>query len=159
MSGYLCRITADDLDALRADESVVPDLIYPHEGRVPDDIDIDKAWHGLHFLFTGDVYGGSGPLALAVLGGTPVGDDLGYGPVRYLTVAQVAEVAEALAALSEQDLTDRFDAAQFTSNDIYPDIWDEQETALDYLLGWFGPLRAHYATAAAGNQAMLLYIS
>ena len=54
-------------------------------GLEPDDLSdpfsIDKAWHGVHFILANTVYEPTAPPGDAVLGGTPVGDDLGYGPV------------------------------------------------------------------------------
>ena len=45
------------------------------------------------------------------------------------------------------------------SNDIYPDIWEEGNDALDYLLEWYEPLRIYYLDAAAQGNAMLKYLN
>ena len=39
--------------------------------------DVDKAWQALHFTLTGDAWEASGPLGEVVLGGEPVGEDVG----------------------------------------------------------------------------------
>src|SRR5687768_13192892 len=37
------------------------------------EIDLDKAWHGLHFLFTGTAWEGAPPECFLVSGGTEIG--------------------------------------------------------------------------------------
>src|SRR5688500_6275073 len=36
--------------------------------------DLDKAWHGIHYLLTGTAWEGAEPLNFLVAGGRPVGD-------------------------------------------------------------------------------------
>lgn len=158
MIGGFKRITAAELDAILDDPDGLEEFLYPDSGGAGNEIDIDKAWHGLHFLLTGDPWHGTAPLADAVLGGTEIGEDLGYGPARYLTVEETAAVSTALAAISAAQLADRFDAAALTSNDIYPDIWREGATALDYLLAAHRTVSTYYADAAAAGDAMLKYL-
>ena len=44
---------------------------------------LEKAWHGLHYLLTGDAWGGGPPLNFIVMGGDEIdGVDTGYGPPR-----------------------------------------------------------------------------
>lgn len=158
MIGGFQRITAAELDALLDDPDSVEELLFPEGDQSADAIDIDKAWHGLHFLLSADPWAGSGPLANVVMGGTEIGEDLGYGPARYLTVDETAGVAAALAALAADELGNRFDAQQFTANDIYPGIWDEGGTALAYLVDAYRSVAAYYADAAAAGDAMLKYL-
>lgn len=50
-------------------------------------LDIDKSWHAIHFVLSGEVWGfdEDDPLSQVVLGGAPVNDDdMGYGPARLL---------------------------------------------------------------------------
>src|SRR5687767_14577361 len=50
------------------------------EGLVTD---LDKAWHGIHYLLTGTAAEGGKPLDFLVSGGREVGNvDIGYGPAR-----------------------------------------------------------------------------
>jgi hypothetical protein len=73
---------------------------------------IDKSWHGIHFLLTGSAWGGKPPLSNAVLGGKEFGQDLGYGPARYLTPDQVKEVAAALDEITEATLRAQFSSSR-----------------------------------------------
>ena len=64
-------------------------------------ISLEKAWHGLHFLLTGDPWGGSGHAAFLLAGGREVGEDMGYGPARVIDAAEVREIDQALHRLAE----------------------------------------------------------
>lgn len=121
--------------------------------------DVDKAWHGIHFLLTGQPWGGKEPLGWAVLGGEAIGEDVGYGPARLLMPEQVADVAGALAAIDEAQFRSRFAPEAMGKADIYPDIWmrDGQE-ALDYIAHYYVRLVDFYSKAAARGDGMLLWM-
>jgi hypothetical protein len=159
MIGNFLQVTPAQLDALVDDSSAIEALIYPGGEEARNSIDIDKAWHGIHFLLTGDAWGGDAPLCNVVLGGTEVGEDAGYGPARYISVDDVRAVADALRDLPREKLAKRFDAAAMSKDSIYPSIWDEGEDALDYLLTFYESLRAYYFDAASKGNAMLKYLN
>ncbi|MFI4860203.1 MAG: YfbM family protein, partial [Phycisphaerales bacterium JB063] len=116
-------------------------------------------WHAIHFLLNGEVYGGDPPLCNAVLGGEPIGEDAGYGPARYLTPEQVADVAATLKSISRESLLAKFDAAALTENSIYPSIWDEGEEALDYIGQYYEETQRFFADASKHGYAALTYIN
>jgi hypothetical protein len=117
-------------------------------------VSLDKAWHGLHYLLCGASEPVPGPLGQAVFGGTEIGEDQGYGPARYFTPAQVAEIAGALQSLGlEHDLDARFDAAAMTQLGIYPGVWEAED--LDWLIEAFHTLRDFYAAASQAEQAVV----
>ncbi len=130
-----------------------------------NNIDLDKAWHGIHFLLTGQADGGEAPWAWTINGGEMLGDDpegyeLGYGPALFLTPEQVQAVAQALISLSKNDFAARFDAKAMTKKDIYPNIWErDSQEALDYLLYYYEILVAFYQRAAARNLAVIQWLS
>ena len=55
----------------------------PADTHIPaptEEIDLDKSWHGIHFLLTGAAWEGERPLNFLILGGEEVGDiDVGHG--------------------------------------------------------------------------------
>ena len=162
MAVFFVPIDAAKLDELRRDPDTIEEFLYPESDDDPDgSFDVDKAWHGLHYLLTGAAEGGEPPLSLAILGGEEIGDDLGMGPARFLTPAQVREVAAALAGLSESELRQRFDPQDMQSLGIYPEIiWvRDGDDALDYLIENFGPLVEFYTGAAARGEAVLLSLA
>ncbi|MCW7537951.1 YfbM family protein [Aquabacterium sp. A7-Y] len=163
MIGCFAAVSEAKLTELRADPDAVADFLFTEaeDGGPAEALDIDKTWHGLHFLLTGESYGGEGPLAWAIMGGEPIGEDVGYGPARYLEPQQVREVAAALAPITVQALNARYDPAAFEKADIYPTgIWrSEGQGAFDYLAEWYEDLVAFYARAAERGDAVLLYVA
>lgn len=122
---------------------------------VGDPLALDKAWHGLHFLLTGSSTDTAPPLGAAVLGGREVGEDLGYGPARSLSPAEVSAVAEALGRLTHEDLGARFDPSAMEAEKIYPGQWDEPDNQ-EWLLEAFDEVKTYYAQARDRGYGMLL---
>jgi hypothetical protein len=118
-------------------------------------LNLEKSWHVLHFLLTGEAEEAQPPLGNAILGGKEIGDDLGYGPARFLTPQQVQEVASALASMKKEDLASRFNLDAMIKAQIYP-VRDESE--LELAQEYFEDLSRYYADAAVAGNAMLLYV-
>jgi hypothetical protein len=122
--------------------------------------DLDKAWDGLHFLFTGNVNGGDGPLAFLHVGGVEVGTpDVGYCPARAVTAREVAEIHAAMRGLDEDMLRARFDPERMTREKVYPVIWDrppEEDDSFGYLMEYFRVLRQFLARAAGRNLGVVI---
>lgn len=123
-------------------------------------LDIDKSWHALHFLLTGEAVMDktqvAPPLGNVVLGGTPTEWEATYGVVRYLTPQEVKEVAEALEKISEAELRHRYDPKAFLVADIYPagEAWDG--TGIEELVDVFGQVRDFFLEAAREGNVVLL---
>jgi hypothetical protein len=88
------RRTSDArLEALMSDPETISDYLdgdpddAVDSGEAYADLDLDKAWHGLHFLLTGTAWEGTPPLDFIVVciapGSVPPGF-LGSFPVRFL---------------------------------------------------------------------------
>ena len=162
MTACLAPITASQFGALLEAPDTISALVYPadrleRKGR----LDLDKSWHGLHWLLTGDVWGGAFPLGAAILRGEDVGPDLGMGPARFVTPEEVVRVAAALEAISEEELTRRYDPVTMTALKIYPAIWEDEGSGalVDYLLPYFRQLVRFYADAAQRGDAVLQWIA
>jgi hypothetical protein len=151
------------LEHLQSEPGEIEDYLYPDDGdsEPPHSIDIDKSWHGLHYLLTGQAEGGPEPFSLAVQGGQEFGPEVGYGPARYLTPEQVQHVAAALGRTSAQSLVDRFDPQDMEAKAIYPEvIWvRDNEDALDYVLDGYQQLQVFYRDAAARGDAVIQWLS
>ena len=158
MIGNLMQISPEMLAGFIAKPDEIESFLYPEDDEHENGIDIDKAWHGVHFLLSGDAWGGEAPLADAILGGTEIGDDAGYGPAKYLTTEEVRAVAAALRELSASALGAKYDASDLTRNEIYPAIWDEPDS-LNYLLAAYESVRSYYEEAAAKGNAMLKFLN
>lgn len=163
--GHVYLLPEARIQALLADPTLVVAAIdgaYNEPGA--GFVDLDKAWHALHYLLSGSARDGEGPLAFLLKGGTPVGDeDFGYGPARVFQPAEVSAIADALAGVSQRTLLPRFDLKKFERLDLYPGRWSEVNLRSDYDLGYyFGPLEDLKRVTRHGKneqRGMLVWIS
>ena len=129
-------------------------------------VDVDKAWHCLHFLLTGTADGGDPPLDFVLTGGREVGDeDVGYGPARAFLSQELAEIAKALEPIDRGWLAQKFDAKQMDRLEIYPDAghWSEvdpgSEDSLGYYLTGFESIKSLVRRGASSGLGMLVWLS
>lgn len=126
------------------------------------ELDLDKAWHGLHYLLTGTAWEGEEPLNFLVKGGAEVGEDMGYGLARALRSQQVQSLNIALQPIDEDFLRSRFNPSEMLRLGIYPEIWDrdpEKDDSLGYLLSAFEELKTFVEEAAADDLGLLVFIT
>jgi hypothetical protein len=126
--------------------------------------DIDKAWHGIHFLLTGSAdESARPPLNFLMTGGTEVGEeDVGYGPPRVYTAAETRDIAKALATVSDDELRRRYDPDAMMRAEIYPEIWDRDPASddpLGYLMEYMGVLRNMLATVTSNGHGLMVVLS
>lgn len=170
MIGNLRSLSDADVARLLAEPSLVSDYLDPEDDQSAGeadfgpfaDLDIDKAWHGIHFLLSGSAWEGEMPAGFLVIGGQTVGDvDVGYGPARAFMSEQVRQIAAALAAVDEKELRRRFDPTAMTEAEIYPTIWDsaEEDDTLGYLAAHYDALRSFVADAAERGVGLLVYVT
>src|SRR5688572_4637046 len=109
MIGNFLLVSDDELSKLLASPTLVHGLIdSAYEDRRSDFVDVDKAWHCLHFLLTGTAWEGDPPLNFIVAGGSEVGDeDVGYGPARGFSSPEVRAIADALDGIDHTVLARR----------------------------------------------------
>lgn len=163
MIGCFAAVDANTQQRLVDDPLLIEGFLYPDggESEPANYIDVDKAWHGIHFLLTGKADGGVGPAGLAILGGEPIGDDVGFGPARLLLPNEVRSVSSALTALDIETLRSRYIPGDMAKADIYPtEIWErEGDEAFDYLVKNYRSLVKFYADAASRGDGILLWLS
>src|SRR5258706_13901452 len=156
LAGLILRLfplTITEVDSEAAGRSREPVMDNPDRS-----IDIDKGWHGLHFLFTGTVDEGEEPACYFVRGGEDLDDE---GQARALRPKQVRRFAEYLSALSPAELTRRYDPQRMTKLKIYPDaFWmrpsSPDDSPLQWLLGCFSDVRRFTHRAAAANDGVIV---
>jgi hypothetical protein len=124
-------------------------------------VELDKAWHGLHFLLTGSSWGGQEPLCYLVKGGQEIGEDLGYGPARVLRPQQVKAFHAALSRISTSELESRFDHAAMRAARLYSigESVDDAGEDQEYLLEYYEVLQDFVAQAAGRGQGIVTYLS
>jgi len=117
-------------------------------------ISLDKAWHGVHYLLCGKVQPGTDLASQVVMGGTEIGEDLGYGPARYFEADKVAEIARELSRPNlEAEMTARRDPDQMATLGIYPGQFEPDDE--QWLMNAFRELRQFYVGASSANLAVV----
>jgi hypothetical protein len=164
MNGQLKLATDAQLDQLLAQPETVGAFLFGEPETYEDrsDLDLEKAWHGLHFLLTGAAYEERPPLDFLATGGEEIGDeDIGYGPARAYRSPEVREIAAALTLLSPDALIERFDPGSMAAQGIYPHIWDredEHQEQREWLRASYVALRDLVLGAARDGLGLIVYI-
>ncbi len=126
-------------------------------------LDVDKAWHIIHYVLNGTVWDipEDQPLGQLVLGGEVfVDEDMGYGPPRLLGPETVRQMAEALEPWDKTAFRTRFHVKEMAEKEIYPICDDEdEETCFEYAWSYFELLSAFVRGAAEQGSSLLLFIS
>jgi hypothetical protein len=162
--GLLLRLTPITIEQVKPRDDISPDEMIARMQANDREMDIDKAWHGLHYLFTGTAWEGEEPGCFLVRGGEEVGDEeYGYGEVRAFRSDKTREIAAFLASLSRDELMRRFDPVVMTELKIYPDvIWTrppEEDDSLGYLLSSFDELQSFVDKTASEGDGLLVYLT
>jgi hypothetical protein len=121
--------------------------------------DVDKAWNAIHYLLTGAVDEADHPLAFLVNGGTPVGkEDVGYGPARVFTSAELSLINKLLEPFDRETLHARYQPREMDRAGVYPKIWARDgEDGFDYIFTNFDSMRTFFSQAEQRQLGMLVF--
>ena len=164
MTGYLLRLTPLELDEYKKDSSLLEKRMINYYAPENDDsnfVRLDRAWHGILFLLTGQSFENyTHPLAKIFFSGQLVDENqnLGYGPAHYLTSDQVTELNIEIAKISTDELKHRYDINKMTEMEIYPVAWEDEGMG-DYLAYHFGIVRQVFSEAAKNNEAIISIVA
>jgi hypothetical protein len=115
-------------------------------------------WHGLDRL----VSNLDPPAYYAALGDATIGsiDVRGYGPARYLTAEDVADVAATLSEWTPDDMRTFFSLESFRAANIYTfhDRGESEEAAWTRLARAYTSLVRFYQHAAEDGEAAVFYL-
>ncbi len=113
-------------------------------------IDLDKQWHGVHFLLTGSASATSDQLSIIIGNFEEIGPDNGYGPAWIIPAASLASCHRELVKLGDEEIAARFDPQAMKQEDVYlADLFvDEDEEARGFLMQDVSRLRAFIGKAA-----------
>jgi hypothetical protein len=122
-------------------------------------LEIEKSWQAIHFILNGDPWKGSGLIFNAVLGGKEVGEDMGYGPPRYLDPFKVVQTSTALDRITDEEFRQKARSANFSGKDIY--VYGDQLSGedLEELAEYFREIRSFFRAAANKGNGILLGIT
>jgi hypothetical protein len=163
--GLLLRLSPITITQVKPRDDLTPEEMLAGMQPNDDEIDLDKAWHGLHYLFTGSAWEGDEPGCFLVRGGEDVADEeYGYGLVRAFRAGQTRDIASFLASLSRDELARRFDPEDMTKLEIYPDvIWTrtpaDDDDPLEYLISAFDDLQTFVSKTANEGDGLLVYLT
>ena len=162
MNGILRQIDeAQQLQLLKNPDEVL-DFV---DDEVPasQELDLDKAWHGLHFMLTGEAWEGPEPLCYLLSGGEQIGDeedhDVGYGPARCLSPQQVKAFSTVLSAMTEEEFGGRYNSRKMMALELYPRGWQEEPAEMrTWLVQSFIHLRQFAQDVARRDKALLVWL-
>jgi hypothetical protein len=124
-------------------------------GPFLDTLELDKAWHGIHYLLCGSGEGGSG-IEGFLLNGHRI-EEGGDAEVFYHSPQNVTAFAELLYHSPANLLRQRFNGDHMDTLNIYPESrWNQ--TALDYLIEYYERLREFASKHALEENALLVVI-
>ncbi|MBE4907566.1 YfbM family protein [Bacillus luteolus] len=155
------RVPNTLLTLIKAEPNNIEELVLDSDDVQDTALDIDKSWHGIYFLLTGEPDIEKPIVSFvgeAILGGTAVGEDFGYGPMRYHEPITVQNLYRELQKITLNNLSDRYDIKKFNENKIYPmnGKWSLEDR--DYLVENFEFLLGFYKKAAEEQEAILVVI-
>lgn len=161
MIANFLRVSESELNDYLKDSSLLEDNIYNEEEN-SNLTDIDKSWGGILFLLTGQgLEELEHPLSRILFSGELIDEDqdLGYSPAHYLTVLEVKEIYDEISKITPEELRGRYDAEKMEQLGIYPNIWDDNEESVDYLLDNYNDVLEVYSEAVKNNQAIITFIN
>ena len=140
-----------------------PQLAVIPSRRENDEADLDKSWHIVHYLLTGETGRAVGPLRLIGDDLNPLADiDLGLGKPNVVSVADVKAFALATETMSDDDFLRRFKPAEMPTDELYMgDVIarGDHDDMKEYALENFHALRDFVAGAAHSDDAIITYYS
>ncbi len=151
-------LTEEEHDAVCSNGAAAAALM---EDEPPDPkrgVDLDTAWHGIHWLLTGTAYDTETHAGQAIFGGDPVGADLGHGPAHLIDARTVKRISTALDTMRPSDVAARVDFDAMLEADIYPGFWDHEDVLLTWLRPRYKQLRKFYRRAARVGAPVLVAI-
>lgn len=163
MIANFLRVSDSELEEYKKDSQLLEDRIYSDEiDADPNFIEIDKSWDGIIYLLTGkNVENATGELLKVIFSGQLIDEeqDLGYGPAHYLKSEEVKELSRRISEIGIEELKQKFKPDEMTKLEVYPLIWDEGETAFEYLSENFEDLKKFYSEASNSNQSIISIIN
>lgn len=158
MIGNYMMIDENIIDEIRSGNIAIDSILYDEEISKDEFLDIDKSWHAIHYLICQDEWDGELPLFNIVLGRKEINEeDIGYGPARFLSVAEVKETYNAIEPITRKELYSKFDWKDMNKHEIYPGYQGEED--FEYIGDYFEEVKEFFRKAAHKEKAMILYIN
>lgn len=162
------RISPRDLKQLIQDSYSNPDAptqyLHPElddertkEQRIEPMLWTERNSLGLHSLLTFGEWAKCPLLGASISGGTPIGGDYSYEPVRYFTQKEVGDIASALETVKETALSNSFDPGALNTAGVPPTSgWHEND--FPHLWKTFQDIQSFFHIAQSQGYAVLVYL-
>jgi hypothetical protein len=149
------------LDGLSKEERMVKINSTIKQNRDPADFDMEKDWHAIAYLLTGDASLKeenitNAPLHNVIFGGLKAPVETGYGSVRYFDAKLVAEIATALASADRKVIAARYDPEVMKKLNIYASPEADEKKGILQLIE---DLTAFFQKAAANHEDVITFVS
>ncbi|HEY2594998.1 MAG TPA: YfbM family protein [Chloroflexota bacterium] len=160
MIANLRPATDSDIERLLANPAEITRYLYGSGADSCERLELQKAWHAIHFALNGSRLGGEAPLNFLVSEGTPVGEiDVGYGPARIFTSEEVRRLASELILIAPEEVGRRVDLQRLDAEGIYPGNWQSNGYDANYVVDNYRNMRDLVAHAASKGLGLILYIN
>src|SRR5579859_7634723 len=93
---YMMALPQNEVETLMADPDALQRKLF---SGGENNLYLDKAWHGLHWLLAKNAGTTNEPLSKLILGGHEIGPELSFGRPRLHTVSEVADFSARLSQL------------------------------------------------------------
>jgi hypothetical protein len=119
--------------------------------REEDIFDIDKAWHGIHFILNSRFSTEVAPFDFLLRGGNPLTPDnncndiigLDLPDMRVFESIQVKAISMAMASVTEDEFRKRYQPEVMVARQVYPGGWEERNQFVQWLLAKYLKFSAH----------------
>ena len=124
-----------------------------------------KDWDIIRYLIDGcslsEASGGEMTSHPMMDGGTPLGEDLGYGPANLMSPIQVKEFAITLRNVPSHVIDQRLDIENVLAANLYSghNVEEDPEAFRKMYTKLFGDLRQFFANAASAGKWVVTYMS
>lgn len=121
-------------------------------------IDLDKVWHGLHWIFTGSADAGPEPLCYLLHKGLVLGR-FRDGDVRGISSEQLAAFEDEVRQFDEVKLQQRYDGAAMAAANLYfSNMWQkDSEEGFEALSTGLEKLKIFLKEGRVRNEGMVIW--
>jgi hypothetical protein len=149
-----------NVDGLSKEERLAKIGAAIKQARDPRNFNLEKDWHIIAYLLTGDAkikeeHVPDAPLHNVIFGGVKTSVTTGYGAVRYFDGKLVAETAGALVGADRKILAGRYNPEAMKKLDIYA---PPEETEKNSILKVIEELTAFFQKAAATHEDVIKFV-
>lgn len=155
MVGSYMQLSEEELTRVLQDSGQIEEWLEDEERQA----DIDKAWHGLYFLLTGEADLNTierHSLGKTIFGTAVIDEESG---LAYLKSDEVADLSQRLQYIDLSALEARYDADSMNRYELYPFERDWGMEEKEYLLEQFEELKQIFHRATQRKQALVTWIS